>query len=112
MRHDVFLGSIPPLRDRPVASGAPAERMLRKAQSTVRFVMIRIGYGGSRQTAANYGPAAYAPQKERRCPRWSTIAFALLLWSRIPTFAQNETPKEFASADHSGAIDVVLPTDN
>ena len=104
MRHDVFLGS----------TGRRRSSRPHFAQSAVNsgFVMIRTEYAGSRQAAANYGPAACAPQKERQHPRWSTIAFALLLWSRIPTLAQNETPKEFARADHSGTIDVVLPTDN
>jgi murein DD-endopeptidase MepM/ murein hydrolase activator NlpD len=88
MLHDLYLGST---GHWPVAFGS-----LPNASWQIKSVYS----ADSRQAAANYRPAACAPQKGRKPRRWSTIGFAVLVWLSLSAIAQNET------------LDLVLPTDN
>jgi murein DD-endopeptidase MepM/ murein hydrolase activator NlpD len=88
MRYDVFLGRT---GHRPLASGS-----LPNASWQIKSVYS----ADSRQAAANYRPAACAPQKQRKPQRWCILAFAILVWPNASLTAQSET------------LDLVLPTDN
>jgi murein DD-endopeptidase MepM/ murein hydrolase activator NlpD len=97
MRHDVFLGST--VR-RPVSRGSlprTARAGSTHDKSTRDRASCRNAFGG---VAERYRLAACAPLKQRQRLHWSSIAFALLLWSKVPALAQNQV------------VDLVLPTDN
>src|SRR3984893_2515473 len=84
----------------PVAFGGLAECILARSAIQSASAELRNIPSGSRQVAANYRPAACAPQKQKRRLCRFIVVFALLLCSNTSVFAQHEI------------VDLALPTDN
>ena len=96
-RRDPTLGST---GCQPVAFGGLAECILARSTAQLLPNAPRNYSSGSRQAAANYRPAACAPQKHKNRLRSFIVVFASLLWSNISVLAQNQV------------VDLALPTDN
>ena len=84
----------------PVAFGGLAECIFARSATRCALATLRDCHSDSQQARANYRPAAYAPRKRSRQWWWLIAIFALLLWSNVSMFAQNQV------------VDLALPTDN